>query len=348
MEANKALSKRFLTFAEQECKGSSSLYEYLSIEISKDETVLALSSHALVGQPVPNLLFGAVHFLLLKGKDHPLKEYYPSLVENPKPFHESFAHFRDFCLTFRDEIISILKTRLVQTNEVRRCAYLYPVFCTIYEKVQRPLALIEIGTSAGLQLLFDQFAYSYDKNKVYGKIDSRLHLTAEIRGEHVPSIHTSPPPVTKRIGLDLNTIDLTDEEEKLWLKALIWPEHEERLYMLEEASSYLSKVSIELVDGDGISLFPRYAERIPKDSILCVFHTHVANQMPTKLKKKLLQTVEDIGKTRDVFHIYNNMDDMYLHLDHYLNGKLHKHTIAETDGHGRWFKWLLERDLLVK
>ncbi len=35
-----------------------------------------------VGQPVPNLLLGAVHYLLLAGKEHHVKTYYSSLVEH--------------------------------------------------------------------------------------------------------------------------------------------------------------------------------------------------------------------------------------------------------------------------
>ncbi len=154
------LSQKFLTFAETECKSSSPLYEYLSLEISKDEELLKLCMYARDGQPIPNLLFGAVHYLLLKGKDHRLKDYYPSIVSNPKPHDESFEHFQDFCCKYRNEIESILKTRIVQTNEVRRCAYLYPVFGFVHKKAKKPLALIEIGTSVGLQLLWDKYSYS--------------------------------------------------------------------------------------------------------------------------------------------------------------------------------------------
>ena len=66
------LAQRFRTFAERECRDSSPLYEYISLEIAKDPRILDLCRHARDGQPVPNLLFGAVHYLLLKGIDHPL------------------------------------------------------------------------------------------------------------------------------------------------------------------------------------------------------------------------------------------------------------------------------------
>ena len=135
-------SRLFLEFAEKECKGSSPLYEYLSVKISEDDELLSICGKANKGQPVPNLLFGAVHYLLLKGKVHPLREFYSSIVSNPRAYKDSYNPFRDFCLIYRNEIESILTTKLVQTNEIRRCAYLYPVFCTVYEMAKMPLALI--------------------------------------------------------------------------------------------------------------------------------------------------------------------------------------------------------------
>lgn len=143
------LSERFKRFADLECRGSSRLYEFLSHKIAEDDEMLELSSFARAGQPIPNLLFGAVHYLLQKGSNHALKEYYPSIVQNPKEIENSYTHFKDFCQFNREEIISVLKTKLVQTNEVRRCAYLYPSFCFIYDKKKKPLSLIEIGTGHG-------------------------------------------------------------------------------------------------------------------------------------------------------------------------------------------------------
>ncbi|MGJ9385553.1 DUF2332 domain-containing protein [Salipaludibacillus sp. CF4.18] len=348
MVDNEFLSRNFLTFAEKECKGSSLLYEFLSIKISKDDELLAICGNAGDGQPIPNLLFGAVHYLLLKGKEHPLKEFYPSIVNHPKLYKDSFDFFKDFCIKYRNEMESILKTRLVQTNEVRRCAYLYPVFCTVYEKAKKPLALIEIGTSAGLQLLWDNYSYSYGQNDIYGNMDSKLHLTAEIKGENTPILHSTPPPVSTRMGIDLNTIDLNDEDEKLWLKSLIWTEHKERLFMFEEAASYMKEVPVSLFDGDGISLLSKFVDNISEDSVICIFHTHVANQIPLEMKNQLLQIVEDIGRNRDIFHIYNNIQDRYLHLDYYLDGIESKNTIAETDGHGRRFKWFLKSQMPIQ
>lgn len=347
MSNTEILSKTFLTFAERECKGSSLLYEYLSKKIAYDEEILEICSNSRVGQPVPNLLFGAVHYLLLSGKEHPLKEFYPTIVSNPKLYSESYENFKDFTHNYQNEIESILKTKLVQTNEVRRCAYLYPAFCTIYEIARKPLALVEIGTSAGLQLLWDKYSYSYGQTKIYGNKQSKLNISAEIKGVNVPILHSEPPPVSTRVGLDLNIVDLKNKEERLWLKSLIWPEHKERLYMFEEAASYINDDSLRLVDGDGISLLLEHVGNITEESVICIFHTHVANQIPLEVKKRLIKMVEDIGMNRDVFHIYNNIQDRYLHLDYYFNGEKSQNTIAETDGHGKWFEWFLKNELPI-
>ncbi len=84
------------------------------------------------------------------------------------------------------------------------------------------------------------------------------------------------------------------------------------------------------------------ATEIPKEQMICVFHTHVANQMPDASKEKLLETVKTIGEQRGIFHIYNNMFDAKLHMDYYLDGVKSQNTIGETDGHARWFSLNLE------
>lgn len=173
------------------------------------------------GQPAPNLLFGAVHILLLKGVKHPLKDYYHSLTKYPKPYREAFEPFKDFCHTYQKAIEEILATKIVQTNEVRRYAYLYPVFCSIYEKTKEPLSIIEIGTSARLKLFWDQYSYSYGEATVYGNHNSKLHMTAKIFGKHPQVLLKNSPPVANRIGVDLHTVDINNEGERLWLQAFI-------------------------------------------------------------------------------------------------------------------------------
>ncbi|MFA1822026.1 DUF2332 domain-containing protein [Virgibacillus oceani] len=340
MEINR-LSKNFKVFAEHECKGSSELYEFLSLKIAEDNEILELASHARAGQPIPNIMFGAVHYLLLKGKAHYLREFYPSIAKEPRNTVDSYVYFKDFCEQYTDEIISILENKLVQTNEVRRCAYLFPIFNYIYDIVKKPLALIELGTSAGLQLLWDKYSYSYETDEVYGEKGSKVHITSEIKGENMPILQGTAPPVASRIGVDLHTVDLTNNEDSLWLNALIWPEHNERRELFTKAAACVKDNPIILIEGDGVEMLQGLTKNVSKDYAVCVFHTHVANQMSSNQKKTLLEQVSTIGADREVFHLYNNMCDRDLHLDYYIDGKAYAKKVGETDGHGRWFSWEL-------
>ncbi|WP_373605002.1 DUF2332 domain-containing protein [Bacillus sp. AFS017336] len=342
MEMNNQLKQRFKQFAKYECENSSSLYEYLSLKIAEDEEVLDLCSYAQDGQPVPNLLFGSVHYLLMSGKPHPLKEFYPSLVDAPKGFKDSYLYFQNFCKKFRKEIIHLIQTKMVQTNEVRRCAYLYPCFSYIYKKVNKPISLIEIGTSAGLQLLWDQYKYSYNlSEELYGKLTSKVLIQSEVKDKTpaMLSLLDTAPPVVDRYGIDLHINNLSNEEDYLWLKALIWPEHIERRELFEKAVNCMKENEINLIEADGVKIIPEVVKQLSNDSILCIFHTHVANQIPVEGKQSLLQTVEDISKKRDVFHLYNNIWDRKLHMDYYIDGIKYEKVVGETEGHGKWFEW---------
>lgn len=339
---SKQLVNVFRYFAERECPGSSVFYEYLARHIADDEEVLQVAAFVPAGQPVPNMLFGAVQYLLLQGEGPELRAYYPGIVEHPKEMSSCYPYFRSFVLQHQAAIIRILESKRVQTNEVRRCAYLYPVFCSIYDKVRKPLALVELGTSAGLQLLWDQYSYSYGDAVRYGLAGSKVHITSEIRGGRTPFLPASIPPVVYRMGIDLHVNDVRNPEHFLWLRSLIWPGNHDRVSMLEHAAEVLKQqAGIQFLEGDGTALLPDIVKGIPEGAVICVFHTHVANQIPEASKQKLLHHLNEIGSVRDIVHVYNNMQDGDLHADYILGGVRSEFTVARTDGHARWFQWLL-------
>lgn len=337
----KALRDTFLRFAERECRGISPLYDTLASQIAYDEDLLMLSQEAAGrGQPIPNMLLGAVHYLLLKGKDHPLSEYYVSIHSPAKDPVDVFKHFKDFCMSFREEIVFLLKTKRVQTNEVRRCGYLYPVFSYVYDLYQKPLAMVEIGTSAGLQLLWDHYEYDYGDGGLYGCQGSNVKIHTTCRSGD-PFLAQTVPPVMKRIGIDLKVVDLSDLESYDWLQALIWPEHEERRALFQQAAQVVQDSSLDLREGDGIGMLPEITEELPEEVLMCVFHTHVANQFSTEMKHQLENILKQISLKRDIVHIYNNMWDFNLHLDYAIDGHWSYGTVGQTDGHGSWFTWEL-------
>src|SRR5581483_6688897 len=92
------ISAVFRYFADKEFRDYSPLYRELARGVTKDDPLLAMCTDRLPGQPAPNLLMAASHYLLLTGAEHPLRRYYASCVPDPLPPEGAFPHFRDFCL----------------------------------------------------------------------------------------------------------------------------------------------------------------------------------------------------------------------------------------------------------
>ena len=339
------LSHRFERFAEQECRNSSPLYERLSLGIAADSEILAIASHVREGQPVPNLFLGAAHLLLLKGAQHPVSTFYPSVSKSPTPDEDAYPYFREFCIQNSHEIIELISTRLVQTNVVKRCACLLPAFSIVAERAHGlPLSLVEIGASAGLNLLWDRYGYDYGEGRRYGNASSIVQLACEPRGAALPSMFEPFPDIGLRVGIDLNPIDLNDPDAILWLRALIWPEHTERVETLKGAIEIARHDPPTLLAGDALDLLPEVLDSAPDDSALCVFHTHTVNQFSEEGKERLHAIIDEHGSKRDLFVIsiegQSNVEGALVELIAYENGGMIRRALARCDPHGRWLEWL--------
>lgn len=329
----------FLSFAEHEARGSSRLYEYLCGEIVHDGELMTLIRHIPLSQPKPNLLFAAMHYLVKKYED-PLRAYYASLTAHPLPAEQSFPSFRTFALKHEDELRELFRTKLVQTNEVCRASYLYPIMADIYESCGKPLALIEIGTSSGLLLGLDHYHYEYQNGPSIRLPAAALTITSQNRGETLPSSIYQNPVINMRIGIDLHIVDLKNNENLEWMLALIWPEHVERRHQFMKAKEVNNTIQKQFFEGDAVALLPLIVQTVPEDYGLVVFHTHVANQFPPELKRQLTDTLQTISYRRPLYHVYNNMYDAGIHQDYIEKGVTQPvRVLPAADSHGRWFEW---------
>ena len=333
------LRKSFQTFAQAEAATSSPLYEFLSYKIADDEELLEVIRYIPKTQPKPNLFFAAVHYLLMQVED-PLRNYYPSLTANPLPFHESYPLFKSFALKYQQQLKQIFQQKLVQTNEVRRSAYLYPLIASIYEREQKPLALIEIGSSAGLLLALDYYNYCYNNDLRINLHERPFTIQSVNNGNPLPTTIINKPEIKERIGIDLNVVDLQNPEEYRWMQALIWPEHQERRQQFIEAKAINDTVEKVMLEGDAIQLLPKAIQRINKDHQIVIFHTHVANQLPKDVKELLIDVLKKESTVQTLYHIYNNLYDMDLHQDYIAHGEIQSiRILPKPDGHARSFHW---------
>jgi hypothetical protein len=180
------LAPVFRDFASRRCGSYAPLYAAIGAGIAEDSELLAIAANATPGQSHPDLMLAAAHYLLARADGHPLARFYPTLTAAPAPAARSFPLFRRFCLERRDQLTGIISARLVQTNEVRRCCYLLPAIILAGQLAGTPIALIEAGTSAGLDLGIDRYAYDYGTGRILGNQRSPLTLPCRLRGKIQP------------------------------------------------------------------------------------------------------------------------------------------------------------------
>jgi hypothetical protein len=159
--------------------------------------------------------------------------------------------------------------RTTQTNEPARCAVLLPLLAAL----PQPLALIEVGASAGLCLLPDRYGYDWGHARIApaspGAPVFRCAATGPV------SLPVAPPRIVWRAGLDLNPLDVMSHDDAAWLEALIWPEQDERRRNLRAALATVRREPPRVVRGDLLAdLAPLMAEA-PSEATLVVFHTAV-------------------------------------------------------------------------
>ena len=338
--------RAFERFAELEARGSSPLYETLALGVADDEALLALAEEVPDDQPAPNLLFAAVQYLLFERPDAPLGAYFASVSDSPKPPEEEAVEaFGEFCRTHREELADLLSSRRLQTNLVRRCAVLLPAFEYASRRCDRtPLGLVDVGTSAGLNLLWDRYAYEFTDYGDYGDPDSPVRIPCGVLGMTEPPFPEEMPPVGTRVGLDRNPLDVREDEDARWLRALVWPELEDRRSLTEAAISVAREHPPELVRGDAVADLPEACERIPSDEQLCIVNAHTLYQLDPEQQLEFGETVDRIGQTRDLFWIWSEPtgDEAELRFAEYEDGESSTEVLANHDGHGRWLEWLPE------
>ena len=241
-----AIAERYREFA-AETRGASPLYEEFATRVAEDPDLLALLATLPEEKQQPNLLLAAARFVAGLAGD--------------------YAGFRRSVLGRRDEVLATMRARRTQTNEPGRCAALYPLLASL----PQPLALLEVGASAGLCLLPDRYRYEYGGHPA-GAPDSPLVLRTRVEG---PQKRPGPVTVAWRAGIDLNPLDVTDPDDVRWLETLVWPGEHDRRERLHAAVAIARREPPRIVRGDLNERFDEVVAEAPRDATLVVFHTAV-------------------------------------------------------------------------
>ncbi|MFD4657365.1 DUF2332 domain-containing protein [Kitasatospora sp. NPDC058444] len=286
----------YRTFAEREAHGNSPIYQELAERVAEDGQLCALLDGLPTAKRQPNLLFGAVRHL-------------------GGPVTEGWSAFRGWAVEHWTEVSATMLERRTQTNEAGRCATLLPLLATL----PQPLALIEVGASAGLCLYPDRYRYRYlsgagrgseSSNSAsgsgsgsgagvpvaeFGSEASPVTLDCVVSGP-VPlpgSLRERLPEVVWRAGIDLNPLDVRAEEDVRWLESLVWPEQTHRLDRLRGAVRVARAEPPLLVRGDLNATVEELVARAPAGATPVVFHSAVLAYLPPEQREEFATTMRE-------------------------------------------------------
>ena len=279
-------------FGRVEAPESSPCYAEWTLGIADDPELLARIDRWPHDKRQPNLLLAAARFL--------------GAVPGP------YAQFRSFLTGHWADISRIVLSRSTQTNEAGRCATLLPSLAAISAAEGKPLALIEVGASAGLVLFPDRYGYEFDDGS---KVTRLSPATAQGTQEDPPVLRcvtkgpvpvpVALPQVAWRAGIDLNPLNVNDADDVAWLEALVWPEQEFRLKRLRQAVAIARKEPPLLVAGDLNEKLVDLAAQAPADAALVVLHSAVMAYLSADGRSRFRETIQELAAGRGCHWLSN-------------------------------------------
>ena len=317
----------------------SPLYQVLAATVADDDGLLELAALARDGQRPTNLMMAATHMVVLSDPGLAFARYFASVAgDDAEPPLRARDEYPAFCAEHRDELSGLLRTRLVQTNEPARATALRLALREVRRRTRGPVALLEVGASAGIQLRFDRWAVATGGRR-FGPAPAALTVETEWRSDTpVPDLDDLPL-IRERLGIDLHPIDATDPEERRWLTALVWPEHVERVAQLRAALDVVAADPPELLAGDAIELLPELdAERLPVDVPLVVFHSQVRLHVPADRRRAFDAAIDGLAGRRRLLRISLEHRGTLSPVLTLADSHRDVRDLAQAHGHGRWIE----------
>jgi len=313
------IAEAYRTFARHEARGRSPAYQALAEAVAGAPVVLRFLGTLPPEKRQPNLLFAAARYLLGAPVD--------------------MARLRDLVGRSGAELSGVMLARRTQTNEPARCATLLPALA----QLPPPLALIEVGASAGLTLLVDRYSYDYAGHQIAGRDPRAPVLRCAPRGP-VP-LPARPPVIAWRAGLDLNPLDVRRDDDVRWLSCLVWPGEGDRQQRLAAAIATARRDPPVVHRGDLLTDLPALAGRAPAGATLVVYHSAVLAYVAPGQRQRFADTVRgvaDVWLSNEGPGVLPGLAVPDCEDDPFVLARDGRTALALADGHGTWLRWLAE------
>jgi hypothetical protein len=314
----------FLAQAEL-AEGRSPLYARLWRELADEAQV-----GAIVGPSppwdAPLRLMAGIHYLVLTGA--------ATWEEVEEVLRDQEGFLREW-----------VATRGVQTNEVQRCWTLLPCFLEAARRTgARELDLVELGPSAGLNLVWDRYGYTFESGR-WGPASPELRLAGEEERRVPPGLLELHPTVRSRTGIDRSPIDVTSENAALLLKSFVWADQSERLRRLDAAVAAVRADLPDLVQGDIVERLPETLESLRNsDALTLVWETAVLGYVPEEGRRRVYDTIARFGQEHPIAFVQTSRASSGVIAHYGLTLQLSpdgvREELAFATHHGDWLDWL--------
>ena len=295
------------------------------------------------GDALPLRLTGALHFLVLSGRDDALAAVYPPNDATPDGIAEAVngavVHHGDFIDRFLDSP--------PQTNETGRSAILLPAFLRLQERFGLPFILSELGSSAGLNQNWHHYRYEYGKWG-WGDLNSPVTIACEWHGDELPPTQPGVA-IADSAGCDIAPIPIDTEEHRLRLKSYVWPDQPARLGRLAGALAIAAENPPSVAFATAGNWLAERLEAARPGHLHVVFHTIMWQYIPAEEQAHAQALIEGAGRKAAAdapiawlrFEADETKGSAGLVLTTWDGSEPDGQTVplGRGDFHGRWIDW---------
>ena len=270
---------------------TASVLRVLTDELGRD-SLLATMVGTWPGEPISDALAlrltGAFHALVLQGKDPDLAACYPPRDGHPAQLRPALLA----ALGRHREFIRPFLGSPPQTNEVGRSAVLLGGFLCVAARFGLPLRMLEIGASAGLNMIWDSYSYGIDGQQ-WGNPASPVRLEPTWTGPRPPL--NAPIRIAERAGCDVAPLDLASPDARLRLRSYVWPDQPERLARVEGAIGLAAQKQVAVEQADAAAWTVGQLSRPAAGHATVLYHSIMWQYMPPGTQAALRATFEHAG-----------------------------------------------------
>jgi hypothetical protein len=273
-------------------------------EVLRDDRGLQELAATIPPDRLPPLLFeAAATSLVLELEPAPLRAAFPVVGDPQPPLPSSFHRlYREFCLDHGDRLLERCARHRYQMNEVGRCADLLPALAPAIAE-DREIALVDIGTGAGLALHLDRYRYVFsgpdDQRTAVGNDDSEVVLETRLRGEAEPPIPARLPQIASRVGIDVEPLEITEPSVRAWLAACI-PQEISAVTRFHRAAELAIANPARTIRGDATEILTSVLALVPDDQLPCLIDSYVHVFFEPDQLARFRRLVDELGAERDL------------------------------------------------